>query len=41
VPISKARLEAKPWARYCVEYAGKLEQGLVIKQEQEEEEDSL
>ena len=28
-PISKARLEAKPWARYCVEYARMLEQGLV------------
>jgi len=28
-PISKARLEAQPWARYCVEYARKLEQGLV------------
>jgi len=28
-PISKARLEAKPWARYCVEYAKMLEQGLV------------
>ena len=27
--ISRARLEAKPWARYCVEYARKLEQGLV------------
>jgi DnaK suppressor protein len=33
-PISKARLEAQPWARYCVEYARMLEQGLV--QEQEE-----
>ncbi len=39
-PIFKARLEAKPWARYCVEYARKLEQDLVIEQEQEEEEDS-
>ena len=28
-PIAMARLEAKPWARYCVEYARKLEQGLV------------
>lgn len=28
-PIQKARLEAKPWARYCVEYARMLEQGLV------------
>lgn len=33
-PISKARLEAQPWARYCVEYARLLEKGLV--QEQEE-----
>jgi DnaK suppressor protein len=24
-PIAKARLEAKPWARYCIEYAKKLE----------------
>ena len=40
-PIPKARLEAKPWARYCVEYARKLEEGLVNEQEQEEEEDSL
>lgn len=28
-PIPKARLEAQPWARYCVEYARMLEQGLV------------
>ncbi len=28
-PIPKARLEARPWARYCVEYARMLEQGLV------------
>ena len=28
-PIPKARLEAQPWAKYCVEYARKLEQGLV------------
>ena len=27
--ISKARLEAKPWARYCMSHARKLEQGLV------------
>jgi RNA polymerase-binding protein DksA len=33
-PISKARLEAQPWARYCVEYARMLEQGLVAEQEQ-------
>lgn len=28
-PIPKARLEAQPWARYCVEYARQIEQGLV------------
>jgi len=33
-PIPKARLEAQPWARYCVEYARMLEQGQVRKQEQ-------
>jgi len=33
-PIAKARLKAKPWARYCVEYARMLEQGLVTEQEQ-------
>ena len=27
--IPKARLEAKPWARYCVEYARMVEKGLV------------
>jgi len=27
--IPKARLEAKPWARYCVEYARMVEQGLI------------
>ncbi|MHC4084606.1 MAG: TraR/DksA family transcriptional regulator, partial [Planctomycetota bacterium] len=32
--IRKARLEAQPWARYCVEYARKLEQGLVREQEE-------
>lgn len=39
--ISKARLEAKPWARYCVEYARKLEQDLVTEQEQDEDGDGL
>ena len=33
-PILKARLEAKPWARYSVEYAKMLEQGLVREEEQ-------
>ncbi len=31
--IPKARLEAQPWARYCVEYARMLEQGLVSKEQ--------
>lgn len=28
-PISKARLEAQPWARYSIEYARKVEEGLI------------
>ena len=32
-PIPKARFEAQPWARYCVEYARMLEQGLVNEQD--------
>lgn len=28
VQINRARLEAKPWARYCIDYARKIEQGL-------------
>ena len=28
-PIGAARLRAKPWAKYCIEYARKVEQGLV------------
>lgn len=31
-PISKARLKAQPWARYCVEYARMLEEGRVEEQ---------
>ncbi|NIP22430.1 MAG: TraR/DksA family transcriptional regulator [Phycisphaerae bacterium] len=31
--IPKARLEAQPWARYCIEYARMLEQGLVRERE--------
>lgn len=27
-PISKARLRAKPWAKYCIEYARQHERGL-------------
>jgi DnaK suppressor protein len=33
-PIPKARLQAQPWARYCVEYARMLEQGYVRAQEE-------
>jgi len=32
-PISKDRLEAKPWARYCVEYARRIENGLATEPE--------
>lgn len=28
-PIPKARLKAQPWARYCVDYARMVEEGLV------------
>ncbi len=28
-PIGKARLEAKPWAKYCIEYARMLESGML------------
>lgn len=28
-PIPKVRLQAKPWARYCIKYATMVEQGLV------------
>ncbi len=31
-PISRARLDAQPWAKYSVEYAEKLEKGLVTEQ---------
>jgi RNA polymerase-binding protein DksA len=30
-PISKARLEAKPWARHSIEYTRKMEKGLIRK----------
>jgi RNA polymerase-binding protein DksA len=36
--IPKARLEASPWARYCVAYARLIEQGLVTTEEEEEDE---
>jgi len=28
-PIAKARLKARPWSRYCIEYARMIEKGLV------------
>jgi DnaK suppressor protein len=37
--ISKARLEANPWARYCVDYARMLEKGLVKEGERFSKED--
>jgi len=40
-PITKARLEAKPWARYSVEYARMLEQGLTTEQQEYEDNDKL
>ena len=33
--IPKTRLEAKPWAKYCVEYARMIEQGLVGEETEE------
>jgi DnaK suppressor protein len=32
-PIPKDRLEAIPWAKYCVEYASLLERGLIRKED--------
>ena len=32
-PIGKPRLEANPWAKYCIEYAQMVEDGLVIEGE--------
>jgi len=46
-PIARARLEASPWARYCIKYATMVEQGLVsegeklIDQAEEEYKDKL
>lgn len=37
-PIPKARLEAQPWARYGVEYARMIEQGLVEEEKETDEE---
>jgi len=37
--IGRARLDAKPYARYCIDFARKLEQGLVKKPQEEFSED--
>lgn len=37
--IPKARLEAQPWARYGVEYARMMEQGLAEEEEEKETEE--
>lgn len=37
--IKRVRLEAKPWAKYCVEYAKMVEQGLVVEGEKVEDYD--
>ncbi|MHA2062244.1 MAG: TraR/DksA family transcriptional regulator [Planctomycetota bacterium] len=39
-PIPTERLEAIPWARYCVDYASLLEKGLVTEEEYVDETDS-
>lgn len=38
--IGRGRLEAKPEARYCVEYARMVEQGLIRREEETEDTDS-
>ena len=41
-PIAKARLNAKPWAKYCIDYARMVEEGLILEGEMvpaEEQED--
>ena len=38
-PIKRVRLEANPWARYCIEYARMVEQGLVVEGERVDEYD--
>lgn len=40
-PIPKARLEAQPWARYCVEYARQLERGATKEPEEYGDEQDL
>lgn len=33
-PIGVARLRARPWAKYCIEYAKMLEKGLVVPEDE-------
>src|SRR5262245_16629791 len=40
-PISKARLEAQPWARFSIEYARMMERGMVRSEEHTSELQSL
>jgi len=40
-PIGMARLRAKPWAKYCIDYARKVEQGLVRPGEDDDEDYGL
>lgn len=40
-PIGMARLRARPWAKYCIDYARKVEQGLVRPGEDEDEDYGL
>ena len=35
--IGKARLKARPWAKYCIEYAHMIEKGLVRRGQESEE----
>ena len=38
-PISKPRLRARPWAKYCIEYARLVKQGLVDPDQASEDDD--
>ncbi len=38
-PISKERLKAIPWTRYCVEYASQKEKGLIARESNESSSD--
>jgi RNA polymerase-binding protein DksA len=38
-PIGKARLRARPWAKYCIEYARMLEKGLIRPREETDEDE--